>query len=155
EALGRAVDRIASLGVLLIVTFRPEFTAPWVGRPLVTAVILNRLTGRGVEAIIDQLAGNKPVPATVRQDIIHPSDGIPLFAEEMTKPALEAESEGGGKDATGRVSAKSSVPDTLHASLLARLDRLGPAAREIAQGGAGIGREFSYELLAAVTARPE
>jgi class 3 adenylate cyclase len=156
EAVGRAVDRIASLGVLLIVTFRPEFAAPWIGRPLVTALILNRLTERGVEAIIDQLVGNKAVAATVRQDIIQRSDGIPLFVEEMTKTALEAESEGNGKYATGPVPAKSpAVPYTLQASLLARLDRLGLAAREIAQTGAAIGREFSYELLAAVAGRSE
>jgi class 3 adenylate cyclase/predicted ATPase len=155
EAVGRAVDRIASLQVLLILTFRPEFVAPWVGRPHVTALILNRLTGRDVEAIIDQLVGNTAVPATVRKDIIHRSDGIPLFVEEMTKTALEAESEGGAQYASAAIPAKSSVPDTLHASLMARLDRLGPTAREVAQTGAAIGREFSYELLAAVTARPE
>jgi hypothetical protein len=155
EAVGRAVERIASLCVLLIVTFRPESPTPWIGRSHVTALILNRLTGRGVEAIIDQLVGNKTVPATVRQDIIQRSDGIPLFVEEMTKTALEAESEGGAKYASSAVSVKSSVPDTLQASLMARLDRLGPMARDVAQTGAAIGREFSYALLTAVTDRPE
>jgi tetratricopeptide (TPR) repeat protein len=156
EAFGRVADRIASLCVLLIVTFRPEFDAPWIGRPHVTALILNRLPVGGIEAIINQLVGDRPVPATVRQDIIRRSDGIPLFVEEMTKTVVEAESEGAAKYAPASASSTwSAVPASLHASLIARLDRLGPTVREVAQTGAAIGREFPYQLLAAVTARAQ
>ena len=94
EALGRAVDRIKTLGVLLIVTYRPEFEPPWIGRPYVTALTLNRLGEREIAAMIDRVTGNKPLPASIRQDIIERTDGIPLFVEEMTKAVLEAESEG-------------------------------------------------------------
>ena len=90
EAFGRAVDRIATLPVLLLITFRPEFEPPWIGQPHVTALTLNRLTRREIEAMIDHVAGNKPMPANIRQEIIERTDGIPLFVEEMAKAVLEA-----------------------------------------------------------------
>ena len=93
EAFGRTVDRIAGLRALLIVTFRPEFDAPWIGRPHVTALTLNRLAQRDIDAMIDRVAGNKQLPANIRRDIVERTDGIPLFVEEMTKAVLEAESE--------------------------------------------------------------
>ena len=93
EALGRTVDRTRTLGVLLIVTYRPEFEPSWIGRPYVTALTLNRLGEREIAAMIDRVTGNKPLPESVRQDIIERTDGIPLFVEEMTKAVLEAESE--------------------------------------------------------------
>jgi predicted ATPase/class 3 adenylate cyclase len=155
EVFSRAVNRIATLRVLLIVTFRPEFEPPWVGGPYVTALTLNRLPRREVGVIIDTVIGNKPLPASVSQDIIERSDGIPLFVEEMTKAVLEAESQRGAEHAAAAIpSAAVTVPATLHASLMARLDRLG-SAKEIAQIGAVIGREFSYALLAAVARKPE
>ena len=150
ELFDRAVDRIASLRVLLIVIFRPEFAPPWIGRPHVTALTLNRLAEREVDAVIDGVVGNRFIPANIRQDIIERTDGVPLFVEEMTKAVLEAESEGAAKRAIGVVpSPVRAVPASLHASLMARLDRLGPA-KEAAQVGGAIGREFSYSLLAAV-----
>ena len=79
--------------MLLIVTSRPEFEPPWIGRPYVTALTLNRLGEREIVEMIDRLAGNKALPTGVRQDIIERTDGIPLFVEEMTKAVLEAESE--------------------------------------------------------------
>ena len=97
EALGRTVDRMRTLGVLLIVTYRPEFEPPWIGRPHVTALTLNRLGEREIAAMIDRVTGNKPLPASIRQDIIERTDGIPLFVEEMTKAVLEAESEGAAR----------------------------------------------------------
>src|SRR5262249_28535988 len=93
ELLGRAVVRIRTLSVLLIVTFRPEFEPGWIGQPHVTPLSLNRLAPREVDAIIDHIVGNKPLPANIRQDIIERTDGVPLFVEEMTKAVLEAESE--------------------------------------------------------------
>src|SRR4029077_5921729 len=93
EALGRGVDRIKSVGVLLIMTYRPEFEPPWLGRPYVTALTLNRLGERDIATMIDRVQGNRALPDSIRQDIIERTDGIPLFVEEMTKAVLEAEGE--------------------------------------------------------------
>ena len=155
ELFGRIVDRIPTLRVLLIVTFRPEFQTPWIGRPHVMALTLNRLAQRDIDALIDRVVGNKLLPASIRQDIIERTDGIPLFVEEMTKAVLEAEGEGAAAQAISMVpSPVLAVPASLHASLMARLDRLGPA-KEMAQIGAAIGREFPHALLAAVVRKPE
>ena len=153
EALSRAVNRIASLPILLIVTFRPEFDPPWIGRPHVTALTLNRLAEREVSMMIDRVVGSKPLPANVRRDIIERTDGVPLFVEEITRAVLEAES--AAKHVIAAIlSTATEVPASLHASLMARLDRLGPA-KEVAQIGAAIGREFSHALLSAVAQKPE
>jgi class 3 adenylate cyclase/tetratricopeptide (TPR) repeat protein len=155
ELLGRAVDRIAHLRVLLIVTFRPEFEPPWIGRPHVTALTINRLVQRDIDAMIDRVVGNKLIPASIRQDIIERTDGIPLFVEEMTKAVLEAASEGEARRTAAAVPSPAlAVPASLHASLMSRLDRLGPA-KGVAQIGAAIGREFSHALLATVVRKPE
>ena len=155
ELFGRIVDKIPTLHVLLIVTYRPDFEPPWIGRPHVTAVILNRFGEREVAAIIDHVIGNKVLPANIRQDIIERTDGIPLFVEEMTKAVLEAETEGEARQTAARVPSRAqAVPASLHASLMARLDRLGPA-KEVAQIGAAIGREFSHALLGAVAGTSE
>jgi class 3 adenylate cyclase/predicted ATPase len=155
EAFGRIVDRVRSLPVLLIVTFRPEFEPPWIGRHYVAALTINRLAQHDIEAMIDRVVGNKLIPAGVRKDIIERTDGIPLFVEEMTKAVLEAGSEEEAQRTAATVpSTALAVPASLHASLMARLDRLG-AAREVAQIGSAIGREFSHALLAAVIPKPE
>jgi class 3 adenylate cyclase/predicted ATPase len=155
EALGPTVDRLRTLGVLLIVTYRPEFAPPWIGQPHVTALTVNRLGDWEIAAMIDRVTGNKPLPASIRLDIIERTDGIPLFVEEMTKAVLEAESEGDvRKTAAAIPSSAVAVPASLHASLMARLDRLGHA-KEVAQIAAAIGREFSHALLAAVVRKPE
>src|SRR5262249_8221526 len=151
EAFSRVVDRIQTLRVLLIVTFRPEFVPPWIGRPYVTALTLNRLAQRDIEAMIHEVVGNKLIPASIRQDIIERTDGVPLFVEEMTKAVLEAGSESAAERTLAAVpSPVSAVPASLHASLMARLDRLG-SAKEVGQVGAGIGREVSYALITPVT----
>jgi class 3 adenylate cyclase/predicted ATPase len=155
EVFGRTVDRIKALPVLLIVTFRPEFNAPWSGQSRVTSLTLNRLGEREATAIVARLAGNKELPADVLAEIVERTDGIPLFVEEMTKAVLEAEGEGTAAQAVSMVPSPSvAVPASLHASLMARLDRLGPA-KEVAQIGAAIGREFPHALLAAVARKPE
>jgi class 3 adenylate cyclase/predicted ATPase len=157
ELFGRVVDKISTLRVLLIVTFRPEFEPPWIGRAHVTHLTINRLEEREVCAIIDGVTGNKLLPANIRQDIFERTDGIPLFVEEMTKAVLEAEGEGAAERVIGVVpSPVRAVPASLHASLMARLDRLA-SAKEVAQIGAVIGREFPHALLAAVArmAEPE
>jgi len=155
EVLSRAVDRIAALRALLIVTFRPEFDPPWIGQPHVTALPINRLAQREVVAIIDHLVGNKELPADVMAEIVERTDGNPLFVEELTKAVLEAENEGDGRRIVAAVPSPGlAVPGSLHASLMARLDRLGPT-KELAQIGAAIGREFSHALLAALVRKPE
>jgi class 3 adenylate cyclase/tetratricopeptide (TPR) repeat protein len=154
DALGRGIDRINEVGVLLVVTHRPEFEPPWVGRSYVTALNINRLGQREIASLINCVTGNKPLPPSIQQDIIERTDGIPLFAEEMTKSVLEAEDEGDARQTAAAVPSPGlAVPASLHASLMARLDRLG-AAKEVAEIGAAIGREFSHALLAAVAQRP-
>jgi class 3 adenylate cyclase/predicted ATPase len=155
ELLGRIVERIAALPVLLIVTFRPDFVAPWLRKPHVTSVKLDRLGGRHAATIVARIVGDRELPPDVTAEIVERTDGIPLFVEEMTKAVLEA----GGEDAARRAVAATpssalAVPASLHASLMARLDRLGPA-KEIAQIGSAIGREFSYALLSAVARKSE
>src|SRR5262245_15732379 len=154
EAIGRLADQIAALRVLLVVTFRPEFDPPWIGQPHVTALTINRLGRREVGVMIDQVADDKPLPTSIREDIIERTDGIPLFVEEMTKAVLEAGSAGETRTAAVIPSRARAVPASLHASLMARLDRLGPA-KEVAQIGAAIGREFSHVLLASAAGQPE
>jgi predicted ATPase len=114
EALGRAVNRVRTLGALLIVTYRTEFEPPWIGRPHVTALTINRLGWRDVADMIDRVVGNKLLPAEIRQDIIECTDGIPLFVEEMTKAVLEAESEGDGPRCRGSYSGTSSPSKPKH-----------------------------------------
>ena len=155
EVFGRSVDRIRALGVLLIVTYRPEFEPPWIGQPHVTTLTVNRLGQREIAAMIDRVTGNKPLLAHIRQDIVERTDGIPLFIEEMTKAVLEAGGPDDAERAVASIPAPSlAIPASLHASLMARLDRLG-SAKEVAQIGAVIGREFSHALLAAVARKEE
>jgi predicted ATPase len=153
EALGRTIDRIRNLRVLLVITFRPEFKPPWIGRSDVAAITLSRLGEREITALIGRLTGNKLLPEPITKDIVERTDGIPLFVEEMTKAVLEAEGEDEARAAAAAVPRSAlAVPASLHASLMARLDRVGPG-KELAQIGAAIGREFSHTLLAAVTRR--
>src|ERR1700692_3587763 len=116
ELFDRVVGRIPTLRVLLIVTFRPEFDPPWIGRPHVTALTLNRLAEREVSMMIDRVVGSKPLPANVSRDIINPADGVPLFVEEITRAVLEAES--AAKHVIAAIlSTATEVPASLHASL--------------------------------------
>jgi class 3 adenylate cyclase/predicted ATPase len=155
ELFGRLVDKIDALRVLLFVTFRPEFAPPWIGRPHVTALTINRLAPHEVLALIGRVAGNRLLDEAMRHDIVERTDGVPLFVQEMTKAVLEAEDEAARARAAAAIpSPKLAVPASLHASLMARLDRLGPA-KAIAQIGAAIGREFSHALLAPVARLPE
>jgi predicted ATPase len=155
EVFSLVVHKIRTIRALLVLTFRPEFEPPWIGQPHVTPITVNRLGERDVEALIDRVVGNQQLPASLRQDIIERSDGIPLFVEEMTKAVLEA---GSQKTAEHIVATAlpppSAVPASLQASLMARLDRLGPT-KEVAQIGAAIGREYSHALVAAAARKPE
>jgi predicted ATPase len=115
ELFSRIVDKITALRVLLIVTFRPEFEPPWIGRPHVTNLTLNRLAERDAGAMIDRVIGNKALPTNIRRDIIERTDGIPLFVEEMTKAVLEAGSESAAERTVAGV--PSPVPSVKRAGL--------------------------------------
>jgi tetratricopeptide (TPR) repeat protein len=118
---------------------------------------LNRLGERDGEALVHKLAGDTALTAEIVAEIVERTDGVPLFVEELTKAVLESAGQSDRVTAVlGAASlAAQSVPATLHASLMARLDRLGPAPKETAQIGAVLGREFSYELIEPVAQRPE
>ena len=157
ELLDMTVDRVARLPVLLLITFRPEFVPPWTGQAHLTTLTLNRLGRREGAMLVERLAGNRALPDEITAEIVERTDGVPLFVEELTKAVLEAAVE--GQDASETISRAAlpslAVPTTLHASLMARLDRLGTAAKEVAQIGAAIGREFSYQLLILVAQKNE
>lgn len=148
ELFARAVDWAVSHRLLLLVTFRPEFSPPGIGRPHVTELTLHRLAPCDINFLIERVVGSRSLPAGIRQDIIERTDGIPLFAEEMTKAVLDAEGES-DVHFDGAPTPVVAVPASLQASLMSRLDRLGPA-KDVAQVGAAIGRQFPHMLLAAL-----
>jgi predicted ATPase len=155
ELLDLIVERIHNWP-LLIVTFRPEFRMAWTGEPHVTTLVLNRLNRCDRTALVTQIAGGKPLPDEVLDQIVDRTDGVPLFVEELTKNVLEsgvlrAEAECYVVD---RLLPPFAIPTSLRASLMARLDRL-VCVRHVAQIGSAIGREFSYQLLRAVSRLPE
>jgi class 3 adenylate cyclase/tetratricopeptide (TPR) repeat protein len=147
ELLDMTVERVAGLPVLLVISFRPEFLPPWTGQAQVTTLNLSRLSKRLGTALVDQVAASDRLSRDLVEEIVERTDGVPLFVEELTKAVLEAVDDGGAGTAVASAPPlRLKVPATLHASLMARLDRLGTAAKEAAQIGAAIGREFSYEL---------
>ena len=150
ELLDRCIASIKTTRVLIMCTFRPEFFPRWLDQSQVTMLRLDRLSREQTGHIISEVSAGKDLPRDVQEQIISKADGVPLFAEELTKAVLEF---GLLRDAGRFVSTglppSPAVPTTLLGSLTARLDRLGPS-KEVAQIGAVIGREFSYRLLAAV-----
>jgi class 3 adenylate cyclase/predicted ATPase len=156
EVLQLAIERLQALPVLMVVTARPEFRPDWVGLPHVTLQTLNRLSRRERVVLIEHLTDGKPLPEQVLQQIVERTDGVPLFVEELTQTVVESGylREGADRYVLYGPLPELALPATLQGSLLARLDRLG-AVRDIAQEAAAIGRDFNYELLAAVSGRNE
>jgi predicted ATPase len=155
ELLDLIIDRVLALPVLLIISFRPEFTGPWTGRPNVSLLALSRLAARQRAEMIAGVTGGKALPKEIAEQIIDRTDGVPLFVEELTKAVVESgmlTDWGDHYTAMGPI-APLAIPASLQASLLARLDRLAPV-REMAQLGAALGRQFSHELIAAVAPMP-
>jgi len=152
ELTSRLLELMRQLPILLVMTFRPEFTAPWTGRENVTAVPLNRLERDQVATMIDRMTSGRKLPADVLDQIVERTDGVPLFVEELTKSVLESGllHEENGSYVLDSALTPLAIPSTLHDSLTARLDRLSPI-KETAQIGAAIGREFSQALLEAVS----
>ena len=152
ELFERVIERVQTLPVLLLITSRPEFASPWISYPHMTSLTLNRLGRRHSTEMIAAVAGGKPLPEAILAQIWARTGGVPLFVEELTKTVLEAgllEDKGDRYELTGPLPPLA-IPSTLQDSLMARLDRFAPV-KEVAQIGAVIGREFSYELLAALS----
>ncbi len=147
ELLDKAVGLLTDLPVLLVMSHRPEFQPPWVGLAVTSVITLRRLTQKQSAQLAERIAVEQVLPPALRERIVAQSDGVPLFIEELTKAVLEFATQ---VDSTSTPL----VPATLQGSLIARLDRL-PAAKQVAQIGAVIGREFSHTLLTAVADMPE
>ena len=151
ELLGQAIERLRDARVLILVTCRPEYAPSWGNPAHLTRLALNRLGQRQSAALIRSVARGKPLPATVVDEIVRKTDGIALFIEELTKTVIESgllRATAVGYEMDGPLPSLA-IPSTLQDSLMARLDRLAPA-KEVAQTGAVIGREFPFRLLAAV-----
>jgi class 3 adenylate cyclase/tetratricopeptide (TPR) repeat protein len=155
ELITILVDRIPQLRAMLLITSRPEFVPPWPSHAHVTTAPLTRLSKLGGTALIQQITGGKALPEAVMDQILARTDGVPLFVEELTKTVLESGllREQNDRYELDQPLPSLAIPTTLHASLTARLDRLAPV-REVAQIGAVVGRQFSYELLMAVAGLP-
>ncbi len=156
ELFDQIVDRLRLLPVLLVVTFRPELSPPWIGFPHVTLLTLNRLAKAQTRSLVERITGGKALPSEVLEQILARTEGVPLFTEELTKTVLESGFLGDAGDhyVLAGPLPPLAIPVTLHDSLMARLDRLAPV-KEVAQIGACIGREFDHELLAAVVSLTE
>ena len=156
ELLGRVIEQAPELPLLVLVTARPEFVQPWPNYRHVSIVTISRLDRAEGQALVAAMTKGKALPAEVLNQIVAHTDGVPLFIEELTKTVLESgmlRDAGDRYDLTGPLPLLA-IPSTLHASLSARLDRLA-SVKDIAQIAATIGRDFSYRLVAAVSALPE
>ena len=156
EVLDLVIERVRRLPILLLITFRPEFEAPWSAMPDIATVTLGRLDRVQAETLVERVAGGRKLPAEVLAQIVAKTDGVPLFVEELTKNVLESGLliEEPDRYRLDGPLPPLAIPSTLQDSLMARLDRLA-AVKEIAQIGAAIGREFAYALLGAVVGRDE
>ena len=154
DLLDAIVARAANLPLLLLVTVRPGFQPSWVGQPHVTMMPLSRLSRSESAGIVGDIARDNALPDAIVEQILSRTDGVPLFIEELTHALLEDGQLRGAPDRSVLDEALPSraIPTTLKASLVARLDLLGGAAKDVASIGAAIGREFSYELIAAISA---
>ena len=156
EVLDLLIDRVRSVPLLIVLTHRPEFQPRWSGQGHVGALNLSKLTRTQSAAMVSSLASGKALPEALLEQILTRTDGVPLFVEELTKAILESgdlKEAGDHYEYAGSARAVT-IPATLRDSLMARLDRFMPV-KEIAQIGAAIGREFSYELIAAVAPMPQ
>ena len=156
EVLDHLVERMRTIPLLVVLTHRPEFHSHWSQHGHVTTLSLSKLTRAQSSAMVTKLTSGKTLPAELLAQIVARTDGVPLFVEELTRAILESGELKETEDryeylGTERVS---TIPATLRDSLMARLDRYS-AVKEVAQIGAAIGREFSYELIAAIAPKPK
>lgn len=152
ELLSQMIERLRDTCVLIVITFRPEFESPWGSGSNITSYTLNHLSRRDSAAMISRVTDGKALPNEVVDQIVARTDGVPLFVEELTKSLMESGflEDAGDRYELSRPLPSLAIPESLHDSLMARLDHLA-SAKEIAQIGAVIGRSFSYELLSAVS----
>ena len=154
ELFDQIIDRLQRLPVLLVVTFRPVLFPPWIGFPHVTLLTLNRLTQPQARLLVERVAGGKALPSEVIEEILARTEGVPLFTEELTKTVLESSllNDVGDRYVLARPLPPSAIPATLHDLLMARLDRLAPVMKEVAQIGVRQrndgGKQFVIELPA-------
>jgi hypothetical protein len=154
DLLDLLIRSIQTMPILLVITARPEVQPAWVARPYVTVQILSQLDRSMAISLIKQVAGDRDLPGQVIDRILSHADGVPLFIEELTKTVLQRGSEHDGKRPLPMQSLSADlVPTSLHASLMARLDQI-PIGKEVAQIGAVIGREFSFEALQVLSMLP-
>ncbi len=156
EVLDLLIDRVRTVPLLIVLTHRPEFQSRWSDQGHVGALNLSKLTRTQSAALVASLTGSKALPGGLLEQILTRTDGVPLFVEELTKSILESGElkEVDGRYEYGAAARPITIPTTLRDSLMARLDRFMPV-KEVAQIGAAIGREFSYELIAAVAPIPQ
>ena len=152
ELLDLVVSRIEQQRVLVVATCRPEWSPRWIGHPNVSLLTINRLSRALAASIVDGMLQGRDLPAAIRDQILARTDGVPLFVEELTRAVLDADLVGGRDGGVGLHGQLPplAIPATLQDSLMARLDRLAPV-KEVAQTGAVIGREFSFDLLSTVS----
>ena len=152
DALGAIIENIQTCRVLALVTYRPEFKPMWGRSAYVTSHTINRLARRFGSAMVERITGGKTLPDDVLAQIVAKTDGVPLFVEELTKTVLESGLliDKGDHYELEAPLPPLAIPATLHDLLMARLDRLAPV-KETAQIGAALGREFSYELISAIS----
>lgn len=156
ELLGLLIDQAPTAALLIVTTSRPEFVAPWAARSHLTPITLNRLERPHAEALIARIAGPRALPPEVVDHIVVKTDGVPLYVEELTKTILASDIlrvVGDRLELSGPLSSLS-IPDTLQASLMARLDRL-PQGRELVQSCSVLGRDFAYEMILGLSQVPE
>ena len=156
DLMTRIIDRIRQIRVLLLITFRPEFKPVWAEYSHVTSLTLSRLPRRQSAELVAAMTGGKALPPEVQQAILAKTDGVPLYIEALTENVLESGlmTEGNDSFTLKGPLKRLSIPDSLQALLMERVDRLGPA-KDIVQTGAAIGREFTYELLRAIVEMPD
>jgi class 3 adenylate cyclase/tetratricopeptide (TPR) repeat protein len=151
ELLGLLLDQAPTSNIFVLLSYRLEFTPPWTPRTHITHISINRLTRKQSGRMVRWIAGNKDLPLSVFNEIIRKTDGTPFFVEELTKMVLESEllKETHEHYELAKPVSSLAIPSTLQDSLMARLDKLGPA-KELAQLSATLGREFAHNLLQAV-----
>ena len=156
DLMARIIDRVRQMRVLLLMTFRPEFKPVWADYSYVTSLTLSRLPRRQSAELVVAMTGGKALPPEVQQAILAKADGIPLYIEALTENVLESGllTEKNDEFMVKATLTELPIPDSLHALLMERVDRLG-SAKDIAQTGAAIGREFTYELLQATLEVPD
>jgi DNA-binding winged helix-turn-helix (wHTH) protein/predicted ATPase len=143
--LAALVERLSGAPILLLVTFRPGYQPSWIGKSYATQVALSRLTPGDSAQVVQALLPTPQMPTALLHEIVTKADGNPFFLEELTRSVAEQ----------GAVHAPSTLPDTVHAVLTARIDRLPAVAKRVLQNAAVIGQEVPFSLLAAITRLPK